>query len=133
MRFPLRMATSCALIALSVPIATGSATAQTAVPPQNTAAIDAAQGVAEPAVQGDVVVTGSRIRRDPTDQPQPVVILDESAVQRTGLSAIADVLQRLPSSSGGSNTKFNNSGNLGNPPDGGGVGAGSASIDLAST
>src|SRR5690349_9810102 len=28
------------------------------------------------------------------------------------------------------NPKFNNSGNFGNPPDGGGVGAGSAEIDL---
>ena len=40
------------------------------------------------------------------------------------------MLQRLPSSGGGLNGKFNNSGNLGNPPDGGGVGAGSAEIDL---
>ena len=41
-----------------------------------------------------------------------------------------DVLQRIPSAAGGLNTKVNNSGNLGNPPDGGGVGAGSATIDL---
>ena len=40
------------------------------------------------------------------------------------------MLQRLPSSGGGLNGKFNNSGNLGNPPDGGGVGAGAAEIDL---
>ena len=40
------------------------------------------------------------------------------------------MLQRIPSSSGGLNTKVNASGNLGNPPDGGGVGAGSATIDL---
>ena len=44
--------------------------------------------------------------------------------QKTGLNSINDVLQRLPSSGGGLNSKFNNSGNLGNPPDGGGVGAG---------
>ena len=78
----------------------------------------------------EVVVTGSRIRRDPIDAPLPVVIVDEASIARTGLSSIADVLQRLPSSAGGLNTKFNNSGNLGNPPDGGGVGAGSAAIDL---
>ena len=124
------MRMGCALIALAAGLVAAPAVAQTAVPPQDRAAADPAQTVTEPAVQGDVVVTGSRIRRDPTDQPQPVVVLDEAAVARTGLSSIADVLQRLPSSSGGSNTKFNNSGNLGNPPDGGGVGAGSASIDL---
>ena len=49
---------------------------------------------------------------------------------KTGLNSINDVLQRLPSSGGGLNSKFNNSGNLGNPPDGGGVGAGAAEIDL---
>ncbi|TRW15311.1 TonB-dependent receptor [Glacieibacterium frigidum] len=77
-----------------------------------------------------IVVTGSRIRRDPLSQDSPVVVVDQSAIQQTGLSAIADVLQRLPSASGGLNTKVNNSGNIGNPPDGGGVGAGSAEIDL---
>jgi iron complex outermembrane receptor protein len=46
------------------------------------------------------------------------------------LSAVADILQRLPAASGGLNSKVNNSGNLGNPPDGGGVGAGAAEIDL---
>ena len=76
------------------------------------------------------LVTGSRIRRDPLDQPSPVITVDEQAIARTGLSSIADTLQRIPSSAGGLNTKFNNSGNFGNPPDGGGVGAGSAAIDL---
>jgi iron complex outermembrane recepter protein len=81
-------------------------------------------------VGADVVVTGSRIRRDPLNQDSPVVVLDQTALAQTGLSAVADILQRLPSASGGLNSKVNNSGNLGNPPDGGGVGAGSAEIDL---
>ncbi|WP_338646136.1 TonB-dependent receptor domain-containing protein [Novosphingobium olei] len=70
------------------------------------------------------------MRRDPLDQPAPVVTLDAETIAKTGLSSVADVLQRLPSAAGGLNGKFNNSGNLGNPPDGGGVGAGSATIDL---
>ena len=49
---------------------------------------------------------------------------------RPAFRPVADILQRLPSASGGLNSKVNNSGNLGNPPDGGGVGAGSAEIDL---
>ncbi|MGV3769678.1 MAG: TonB-dependent receptor domain-containing protein [Sphingobium phenoxybenzoativorans] len=77
-----------------------------------------------------IIVTGSRIRQDPLSQSSPVVTVDQSALQRTGLSAVADVLQRLPSASGGLNSKVNNSGNIGNPPDGGGVGAGSAEIEL---
>src|SRR4051812_16461826 len=78
----------------------------------------------------EIVVTGSRIRRDPLNQNAPVVFVDKAAIDKTGLSAIADVLQRVPSAAGGLNTKVNASGNLGNPPDGGGVGAGSATIDL---
>ncbi|MEG3165177.1 TonB-dependent receptor [Sphingomonas sp. PB2P19] len=93
-----------------------------------------AQQVAVPAVSDapgeEIVVTGSRIRRDPLDQPSPVITVDAESIQRTGLSSVADVLQRLPSAAGGLNSKVNNSGNIGNPPDGGGVGAGSAEIDL---
>lgn len=78
----------------------------------------------------DIVVTGSRIHRNPLDQDSPVITVDQAAIGQTGLTSVADVLQRLPSASGGLNSKVNNSGNLGNPPDGGGVGAGSAEIDL---
>lgn len=78
----------------------------------------------------EIVVTGSRIRRSPLTQTQPVVQLDEEAMARTGLSSTAEILQRLPISGGGLNSKFNNSGNFGNPPDGGGVGAGAAEVDL---
>lgn len=77
-----------------------------------------------------IIVTGSRIRQDPLNQASPVITVDQAALARTGLSAVADVLQRLPSASGGLNSKVNNSGNIGNPPDGGGVGAGSAEIEL---
>lgn len=77
-----------------------------------------------------IIVTGSRIRQNPLEQDSPVITVDQQALARTGLSAVADVLQRLPSASGGLNSKANNSGNIGNPPDGGGVGAGSAEIDL---
>jgi iron complex outermembrane receptor protein len=78
----------------------------------------------------DIVITGSRIRHNPLDQDAPRVFVDQADIAKTGLNSITDVLQRLPSSGGGLNTKFNNSGNFGNPPDGGGVGAGSAEIDL---
>ena len=77
-----------------------------------------------------ILVTGSRIRRDPLDQDQPVTFVDREDMERTGLSSTAEILQRLPSSGGALNSRFNNSGNFGNPPDGGGVGAGAAEIDL---
>jgi iron complex outermembrane receptor protein len=106
----------------------GIAHAQDPAPPA--AAPQATAQQAPPAAQGEIVITGSRIRRDPLSQDSPVVVVDQEAMAKTGLAAIADVLQRLPSAAGGLNSKFNNSGNLGNPPDGGGVGAGSAEIDL---
>jgi iron complex outermembrane receptor protein len=91
---------------------------------------DAPQAATDTDESASIIVTGSRIRRDPLAESSPVVIVDQSSIARTGLSALADVLQRLPSASGGLNSKVNNSGNIGNPPDGGGVGAGSAEIDL---
>ena len=112
-----------ALVALGA--ATGSAWAQ------GTPAVATSQTTPVSTVSSnEIVVTGSRIRRDPLNQNAPVVFVDKAAIDKTGLSAIADVLQRVPSAAGGLNTKVNASGNLGNPPDGGGVGAGSATIDL---
>ena len=78
----------------------------------------------------EIVVTGSRIRTSPLERDQPVVQIDEALVAKQGLTSTVDVLQRIPAAAGGLNSKFNNSGNLGNPPDGGGVGAGSAEIDF---
>jgi iron complex outermembrane receptor protein len=100
--------------------------AQSTLPPENP------QSSATSAAQDDegIVVTGSRIRRDPLSQDAPIVFVDEDDIAKTGLNSINDVLQRLPSSGGGLNSKFNNSGNLGNPPSGAGVGAGAAEIDL---
>ncbi|MGA1851367.1 TonB-dependent receptor domain-containing protein [Sphingobium yanoikuyae] len=79
---------------------------------------------------GAIIVTGSRIRQNPLDQDKPIVTVDQEAIARTGLSSIADVLQRIPSAGGGLNTKVNNAGNIGGPPDGTGVSSGSAEIDL---
>lgn len=84
----------------------------------------------EDASVSEVVVTGSRIRTSPLERDQPVVQIDQAFVEKQGLTSTVDVLQRIPSAGGGLNAKFNNSGNFGNPPDGGGVGAGSAEIDL---
>ncbi|MEL7368915.1 MAG: TonB-dependent receptor, partial [Myxococcota bacterium] len=75
------------------------------------------------------MVTGSRI---PTsiDNPATVLRLDRTAIDRAGLTSIADILQQLPVSGGALNTRFNSSGNFGFPPDGGGIGAGAALVDL---
>src|SRR3954451_18546435 len=128
MRIHASLRASVALVAIVA--AASAAEAQSTLPPPDVTEAPATAGPTQATPQGEIVVTGSRIRRDPLDQNAPVVFLDKSSIEKTGLSAIADVLQRIPSSSGGLNTKVNASGNLGNPPDGGGVGAGSATIDL---
>src|SRR5918994_2901623 len=122
--FALRAGTALAAVAIAT-----SAAAQSTEPPPDVSQAPATTAQ-EPADQGEIVITGSRIRRDPLSQDQPIVFVDQADIAKTGLNSINDVLQRLPSSGGGLNGKFNNSGNLGNPPDGGGVGAGSAEIDL---
>jgi iron complex outermembrane receptor protein len=106
-----------------------SALAQSSVPPP-VAATNPATAAQEPGSEDAIIITGSRIRRDPLSQDSPVTYVDRSDIDKTGLNSINDVLQRLPSAGGGLNGKFNNSGNFGNPPDGGGVGAGAAEIDL---
>ena len=124
MPFALRAGTAIFAVAIAT-----SATAQDIVPPPD-AAETPATAAQEPADQGEIVITGSRIRRDPLSQDSPVTFVDQEDIARTGLNSVNDVLQRLPSAAGGLNGKFNNSGNFGNPPDGGGVGAGAGEIDL---
>src|SRR3954468_4185326 len=114
----------------AIATATSAAQAQSVQPPADVVTQPAGPSTQAPSSQADIVITGSRIRRSPLDLDAPRVFIDQSDIAKTGLNSVNDVLQRLPSSGGGLNSKFNNSGNLGNPPDGGGVGAGSAEIDL---
>ncbi|HSU67057.1 MAG TPA: TonB-dependent receptor [Tepidisphaeraceae bacterium] len=110
-----------------------AAQAQSTLPPPEVVTGQAPPAEPATAAKGprnEIVITGSRIRHNPLDQPSPVTFVDQQDIQKTGLNSINDVLQRLPSAGGGLNSKFNNSGNFGNPPNGQGVGAGAAEIDL---
>lgn len=77
-----------------------------------------------------VEVTGSRIKRADVEGQVPVQTVTREDIERTGLTSIGDVVQALTASGSALNTKFNSSGNFGFPPDGSGVGAGSAQVDL---
>ena len=126
-RVEIALRASAALAAIV--IGSAGAQAQSTLPPADIAEAQASPST-EATSDDEIVITGSRIRRDPLSQDSPIVFVDQDDIAKTGLNSINDVLQRLPSSGGGFNSKFNNSGNLGNPPDGGGVGAGAAEIDL---
>jgi len=117
-------------LAVALTVGEGAAFAQPSTTAPDQPVEEPATAAERTAVGPDIVVTGSRIRRDPLSQDQPVTFVDRADIDRTGLSSVADVLQRLPSSGGALNSRFNNSGNFGNPPDGGGVGAGAAEVDL---
>ena len=78
----------------------------------------------------EVVVTGSRIRQNPVERTAPVQTATAADIDRSGEISVADYLQRLPISGSAINRTNNASGNLGFPPDGGGIGAGASEIDL---
>ena len=83
-----------------------------------------------PEALDEVVITGSRIRQNPLEQRLPVLTVDSEDYQASGATSLADFMQRLPISGSAINRSNNASGNLGFPPDGGGIGAGAAEIDL---
>jgi iron complex outermembrane receptor protein len=125
----IEMVLRAGVASVALTVGATAAEAQSTLPPPDVQNAQA-NAAATPSNTGEIVITGSRIRRNPLDLDAPRVFVDQADIAKTGLNAINDVLQRLPSSGGGNNSKFNNSGNLGNPPDGAGVGAGSAQIDL---
>ena len=59
----------------------------------------AAQSAEATAVE-EVVVTGSRIRRDPTNSPTPLIQVSRDAVVNTGQATVIDVLADIPALSG---------------------------------
>ncbi|HEY1137761.1 MAG TPA: TonB-dependent receptor [Xanthomonadaceae bacterium] len=77
-----------------------------------------------------ISVTGSRIKQTNAVTAQPVMVLDRAKLEQSGAKSVAEILQQLPASGKALNAKFNSSGNFGYPPDGGGIGAGSAQVDL---
>lgn len=77
-----------------------------------------------------VTVTGTRIKGAQAAEKSPVLSLSRENLENSGITSIGDILSRLPGSGSSLNTRFNSSGNFGFPPDGGGVGAGSASLSL---
>jgi iron complex outermembrane receptor protein len=79
---------------------------------------------------GEVVITGSRIRQNPLEERLPVLSVTSDDYEASGATSIADYLQKLPIAGSAINRTNNSSGNLGYPPDGGGIGAGAAEMDL---
>jgi iron complex outermembrane receptor protein len=77
-----------------------------------------------------IQVTGSRIKQTDRVTSQPVQVITRQQIDQSGATSIGEFLQDLTASGKALNAKFNSSGNFGYPPDGGGIGAGSAQVDL---
>jgi iron complex outermembrane recepter protein len=86
-------------------------------------------GPAPPEHIQEVVVTGSRIAQSEAQREQPLSVISTEAIEKTGLSDMGQLLQQLTTGGQALNT-INSSGNFGYPPDGGGIGAGSAQVSL---
>ncbi|MCY3793098.1 MAG: TonB-dependent receptor plug domain-containing protein, partial [Gammaproteobacteria bacterium] len=78
----------------------------------------------------EVVVTGSRIRRDPLNEPTASMELNRDDLVNTGFTNLGDALQNLPITGSAPNSQFNIPGNQGFPQDGAGIGAGSVQLSL---
>jgi iron complex outermembrane receptor protein len=78
----------------------------------------------------EVVVTGSRIRRNPLNDAAAVMDVSSSDLDRTGLTNLGDALRQLPITGSAINSQFNVPGNSGFPQDGSGIGAGAVEVSL---
>ena len=57
-----------------------------------------------------VVVTGSRIKRTDAETAQPVTVLSRADIEKTGLTSVGDIVQRIAEAGPSINTQFNNGG-----------------------
>lgn len=112
-------------LARAVRIAIGSAAGLTAA-----LASTVAVSQEQEAALDEVVITGSRIRQNPLEERLPVLSVSSEDYEASGSTSIADFIQKLPIAGSAINRTNNSSGNLGYPPDGGGIGAGAAELDL---
>ena len=78
----------------------------------------------------EVVVTGSRIRRNPLDEPVAIMEIGKGEIEQTGMTNLGDALQQLPITGSAINSKFNVPGNSGFPQDGSGIGAGAVELSI---
>lgn len=97
-----------------------------AAPP---ASLQAQTETSTPALE-EIVITGSRIRRDPLNEIAPIMNIGLEDIDQTGVTNLGAALQQLPITGSAVNTRFNVPGNSGFPQDGSGIGAGAVQLSL---
>ena len=124
-RFDLLPGAFCALLLLA---GSNAAFAQDEQPDDTSQAAETDQP--EHQVDDEIVVTGSRIQRNPLDEPAPVLEVTIEDIESSGLTNLGATLQQLPVMGTAINTRFNVPGNSGFPQDGTGIGAGAVQLSL---
>jgi iron complex outermembrane receptor protein len=89
-----------------------------------------AQDVGDDDALEEVVVTGSRIRRDPLNEATAIMDIGSEKLDQTGFTNLGEALQNLPITGSAPNAQFNVPGNSGFPQDGAGIGAGGVQLSL---
>lgn len=112
------------LVSLAGGLCVSLALSITVVQPAN------AQGAAADEAIEEVVVTGSRIRRDPLNEATAIMDISSERLDSTGFTNLGDILQDLPITGSAPNSQFNVPGNSGFPQDGAGIGAGGVQLAL---
>ena len=112
------------LVSLAGGLCVSLALSVTVVQPAN------AQEVAADEAMEEVIVIGSRIRRDPLSEATAIMNISAEKLDRTGFTNLGDILQDLPITGSAPNSQFNVPGNSGFPQDGAGIGAGGVQISL---
>lgn len=108
-------------ILFAVVLLTAAPVSLAQVPPTQNPAVEAVE---------EVVVTGSRIRRNPLDQAVAIMDISAADLNRSGLSNLGEALRRLPITGSAITSTFNVPGNAGFPQDGSGIGAGAAQVSI---
>ncbi len=112
---------------MKTPIALAGASAlvlSLAIAPADLASAQEAEAMEE------VVVTGSRIRRNPLNEPVAIMEIGAGDIEDTGLTNLGSALQQLPITGSAINSGFNVPGNSGFPQDGSGIGAGAVQLSI---
>ena len=85
---------------------------------------------ADESVMEEIIVTGSRIRRDPLTESAAMMDIGSDELDKSGITNLGDILQDLPITGSAPNSQFNVPGNSGFPQDGSGIGAGGVQLSL---
>src|SRR4051812_35138685 len=62
------------------------------------------------ALEEEIVVTGSRVRRKDLTTPAPVTVINREQITSSGIASLGDFLQQMPEQGGALNTNVNNGG-----------------------